>query len=158
MTAISIGFSINSIPTVGVVFAPFLGLDGTMYSAILGVGAWLAEALPSSSYTPIDLPFFNPPPPLPDAAPKGCLFMGEWGKDRRDIPGGNLSKKANTFWNMASETGGRGGKGAMVHGIRSLGSSTMDMVYVASGQADLMFEAGCWEWVGLGAVGRIRRD
>jgi len=53
---------------------------------------------------------------------------------------GNLSKKANTSWNMASEIGGRGGKGAMVHGIRSLGNSTMDMVYVASGQADIMFE------------------
>ncbi len=60
---------------------------------------------------------------------------------------------------MATELGGRGGKGGMVHGLRSLGrlapspvsvceikadnlrrSSTLDMVYVASGQGDIMFE------------------
>ncbi len=41
---------------------------------------------------------------------------------------------------MATEIGGRDGKGGMVHGIRSLGSSTMDMVYIASGQGDIMFE------------------
>lgn len=30
--------------------------------------------------------------------------------------------------------------GGKVHGIRSLGSATMDMVYVAAGQADIMYE------------------
>jgi myo-inositol-1(or 4)-monophosphatase len=50
-----------------------------------------------------------------------CLFFGEWGKDRRDSPTSNLTKKANNFINMATEHGGRGGKGGNVHGIRSLG-------------------------------------
>ncbi|KAJ6504096.1 protein qutG [Mycena vitilis] len=146
MTAISIGFCLDSIPTIGVVFAPFLGGQGTLYSAIRHPegGAWLSEFGPDGPSTP--LPLMSPPPPLPIDAPKGCLFFGEYGKDRRDSPQSNLTKKAANFVNMATEIGGRGGKGGMVHGIRSLGSSTMDMVYVASGQGDIMFEAGCWEW------------
>ncbi|KAF9465947.1 hypothetical protein BDZ94DRAFT_1252643 [Collybia nuda] len=146
MVAISVGFCMNSIPTVGVVFAPFLGGDGTLYSAIHHPegGAWMAEYGAHGPLT--ELPLITPPPPLPEDAPKGCLFFGEWGKDRRDSPQSNLSKKATNFVNMATEIGGRGGKGSMVHGIRSLGSSTMDMVFVASGQGDIMFEAGCWEW------------
>ncbi|KAJ6618123.1 hypothetical protein B0H10DRAFT_2030724 [Mycena sp. CBHHK59/15] len=146
MTAISIGFCLESVPTVGVVFAPFLGGQGTLYSAIHHPegGAWLSEfGLDGPTTT---LPLTSPPPPLPIDAPKGCLFFGEYGKDRRDHPQSNLTKKATNFVNMATEIGGRGGKGGMVHGIRSLGSSTMDMIYVASGQGDIMFEAGCWEW------------
>lgn len=49
------------------------------------------------------------------------MFGCEWGKDRRDIPDGNLSRKIESFMNMAGEIGGRGGKGGMVHGVRSLG-------------------------------------
>ncbi|KAF8314053.1 inositol monophosphatase, partial [Clavulina sp. PMI_390] len=165
MTAISIAFCLDSTPVVGVVFAPFLGLHGTLYSAVLGVGAWMAEASypadayppPAGSdntldstgeaeYVPIDLPIISPPPPLPQNAPNGCLFLSEWGKDRRPGEDGNLAKKRESFYRMAvaaSESYPAGGK---VHGIRSLGSSTMDMVYVAAGQADIMYEAGCWEW------------
>uniref|UniRef100_A0A0W0GCD1 Inositol-1-monophosphatase n=1 Tax=Moniliophthora roreri TaxID=221103 RepID=A0A0W0GCD1_MONRR len=152
MIAISIGFCINSIPTVGAVFAPFLGGQGSLYSAIYHPegGAWLSEWGPEGPVTP--LPLISPPPPLPKEAPKGCLFFGEWGKDRRDSPTSNLTKKANNFINMATEIGGRDGKGGMVHGVRSLGSSTMDMVYVASGQGDIMFEAGCWEWDVCGGI------
>ncbi|KAK7040726.1 hypothetical protein VNI00_009632 [Paramarasmius palmivorus] len=155
MIAISIGFCVNSVPTVGVVFAPFLGGHGSLYSAIHHPegGAWLSEFGADGPLTP--LPLTSPPPPLPKDAPKGCLFFGEWGKDRRDSPTSNLTKKANNFINMATEIGGRNGKGGMVHGVRSLGSSTMDMVYVASGQGDIMFEAGCWEWVGLLILLRI---
>ncbi|PFH51624.1 hypothetical protein AMATHDRAFT_2900 [Amanita thiersii Skay4041] len=144
MAAISIGWCINSIPTIGVVYAPFLG--GTLYSAIYHPrgGAWLSEFGPCGPMT--SLPLISPPPPLPGST-KGCLYVGEWGKDRRDHPGSLLNKRAANFLNMAAELGGRDGKGGMVHGIRSLGSATMDLVYVASGQADVMFEAGgCWEW------------
>lgn len=35
--------------------------------------------------------------------------------------------------NMAAEIGGRGGKGGMVHGVRSLGSATLDLAYCAIG-------------------------
>jgi len=35
--------------------------------------------------------------------------------------------------NMAAEIGGRDGKGGMVHGVRSLGSATLDLAYCAMG-------------------------
>jgi myo-inositol-1(or 4)-monophosphatase len=64
----------------------------------------------------------SPVPPMPEQAPKGCVFSCEWGKDRKDVPDGNLYRKIESFMNMAGEIGGRGGKGGMVHGVRSLGS------------------------------------
>ena len=85
------------------------------------------------------LPYLAPAP-FPRDAPKGCLFTAEWGKARSDAPGSNLTKKVNTFWNMAAEVGGRGGKGGMVHGIRSLGSAALDLVYVATGATDIWWE------------------
>lgn len=134
MTAISIAFCLDSTPVVGVVFAPFLGLQGTLYSAVLGVGAWMAEAeydahgypppaRPSSSssvvseegedgddeegpYVPIELPIISPPPPLPPNAPNGCLYLSEWGKDRRPGDNMNLAKKRESFYNMAVGSGG----------------------------------------------------
>ena len=33
-----------------------------------------------------------------------------------------------------------------MHGVRSLGSSALDLAFVASGQVDLMLEGGPWEW------------
>jgi len=42
--------------------------------------------------------------------------------------------------------GGRGGKGGMVHGVRSLGSATLDLAYTAMGAFDIWWEGGCWEW------------
>ena len=47
---------------------------------------------------------------------------------------------------MAAEFGGRGGKGGMVHGVRSLGSATLDLAYTAMGSFDIWWEGGCWEW------------
>lgn len=46
--------------------------------------------------------------------------------------------------NMAAELGGRQGKGGMVHGVRSLGSATLDLCYVAMGGFDIWWEGGCW--------------
>jgi myo-inositol-1(or 4)-monophosphatase len=101
-------------------------------------------------------------------APKGCIFSCEWGKDRRDIADGNLQRKVESFVNMAAEIGGRQGKGGMVHGVRSLGSATLDLAYCAMGSFDIWwegvspaflflaesirdgwltgYEQGCWEW------------
>ena len=33
-----------------------------------------------------------------------------------------------------------------VHGVRSLGSSTLDLAFVAQGSLDVLWEGGCWEW------------
>jgi myo-inositol-1(or 4)-monophosphatase len=88
----------------------------------------------------------NPIPPMPEKAPSGCIFSCEWGKDRRDVPDGNMHRKIESFVNMAAELGGRQGKGGMVHGVRSLGSATLDLAYVAMGSFDIWWEGGCWEW------------
>lgn len=113
MFCVSIAFLSGGRPVVGVVHAPFLG---QLFSARRGRGAWLNETqrLPLVAGQPV-----------PPQAPKGCVFSCEWGKDRRDPDqeGGssNLGRKVESFVNMAVEVGGRGGKGGMVHGVRSLG-------------------------------------
>lgn len=47
---------------------------------------------------------------------------------------------------MAVEASGKDGKGGMVHGVRSLGSATLDLAYTAMGAFDIWWEGGCWEW------------
>lgn len=134
MFCVSIGLVVDHDPVVGVINAPFAN---QFFSACRGRGAWLNETVP--------LPLVRDSP-LPPLAPKGCIFSCEWGKDRRDRPDGNLHRKVETFVNMATELGGRGGRGGMVHGIRSLGSATLDLAYTAMGSFDIWWEGGCWEW------------
>ena len=51
---------------------------------------------------------------------------------------------ASSTWqqNLEGEMGWEG----MVHGIRSLGSATMDLAYTAMGSFDIWWQGGCWEW------------
>lgn len=136
MFCVSIALVVNQRPVIGTIYAPMLG---QLFSACKGKGAWLNETT--------RLPFLGQGiGPLPKNAPGRCIFGCEWGKDRRDSPGSNLRRKIETFVNMACETKGRGGKGGMVHGVRSLGSATLDLAYVAMGSLDLWWEGGCWEW------------
>jgi myo-inositol-1(or 4)-monophosphatase len=111
MFCVSIGFIVDGKAAIGVIFAPFLN---QLFSSCTGRGAWLNETQ--------RLPLVrNPIPPMPANAPSGCVFSCEWGKDRRDSPDSNMHRKIESFVNMAAELGGRGGKGGMVHGVRSLG-------------------------------------
>ncbi|KAK4862218.1 hypothetical protein LT330_003356 [Penicillium expansum] len=136
MFCVSIGFIVEHKPIIGVVYAPF---TDQLWSSCSGRGAWLNETR--------RLPLIhNPTPPMPANAPSQCIFSCEWGKDRRDIPDGNMQRKIESFVNMAAEVGSRNGKGGMVHGMRSLGSATLDLVYVAMGSFDIWWEGGCWEW------------
>ena len=136
MFCVSIALVLNGKPVIGVINAPLLN---QVFSACQGRGAWLNGTTP--------LPLLGKAiPPLPANAPGKCIFACEWGKDRRDIPEGNLHRKVNSFMNMAAEVGGRGGKGGMVHGVRSLGSATLDLAYTAMGSFDIWWEGGCWEW------------
>jgi len=136
MFCVSIAFAIDGHPVIGVINAPFLHQT---FSSCRGKGAWLNETQ--------RLPLIqNPVPALPANAPSGCTFACEWGKDRRDTPEGNMVRKIDSFMNMAAERKGRGGKGGMVHGVRSLGSATMDLAYTAMGSIDIWWEGGCWEW------------
>ncbi|KAI0415944.1 inositol monophosphatase [Xylaria grammica] len=136
MFCVSIAFVVGGRAVIGVIQAPFLQQT---FSACKGRGAWLNGTQ--------QLPLIRDPvPPLPARAPGGCIFSCEWGKDRRDTPDGNMHRKIESFANMAAEAGGRGGKGGMVHGVRSLGSATLDLAYVAMGAFDIWWEGGCWEW------------
>ncbi|KAL2134302.1 hypothetical protein VTI74DRAFT_499 [Chaetomium olivicolor] len=130
---VSIAFIVGGKPVIGVIYAPFLN---QLFTSCRGRGAWLNESQ--------RLPLVRSP--MPKNAPGGCVLACEWGKDRKDRPGGNLERKVESFWNMAAEVGGRGGKGGMVHGVRSLGSATMDLAYTAMGAVDIWWEGGCWEW------------
>lgn len=142
MFCVSIAFILGGVPIIGIIYAPMLDVT---YSALSGHGAWQDDGHVSKVRK--KLPFVNGPvSPLPENAPKGCIFSCEWGKDRRDIPDGNMHRKINSFMNMAAEIGGRQGKGGMVHGVRSLGSATLDLAYVATGAFDIWWEGGCWEW------------
>lgn len=145
MFCVSIAFLLKGIPIIGIIHQPVLD---TTYSALAGHGAFQDDAHPSKKRRP--LPYINTPaPPLPKDAPKGCIFSCEWGKDRKDVEGGNFKKKITSFVNMAREIGGGDdgrGRGGMVHGVRCLGSATLDLAYVASGAFDIWWEAGCWEW------------
>ncbi|OJJ49777.1 hypothetical protein ASPZODRAFT_58515 [Penicilliopsis zonata CBS 506.65] len=137
MFCVSIGFVVEQKPVIGVIYSPF---QDQLFSSCTGRGAWLNERR--------RLPLLQKPsiPPMPAHAPSQCVFACEWGKDRRDHPDGNLYRKIDSFLNMAVERGGREGKGGMVHGVRSLGSATLDLAYTAMGSFDIWWEGGCWEW------------
>lgn len=136
MFCVSIALVVNQRPVIGVIYAPMLN---QLFSACRGRGAWLNETT--------QLPILGKSlGPLPKNAPGKCIFSCEWGKDRRDNANSNLHRKVDTFVNMASEPSGRGGLGGMVHGMRSLGSATLDLAYISMGSFDLWWEGGCWEW------------
>ena len=137
MFCVSIALVVDQKPVVGVVYAPLLN---QIFSAYKGGGAWMNEItrLPLLGNVGVG--------PIPKTAPSKCILSCEWGKDRRDTADGNLHRKVDSFLNLATEIGGRGGKGGMVHGVRSLGSATMDLVYTAMGSFDIWWEGGCWEW------------
>ncbi|CRK32133.1 hypothetical protein BN1723_003811 [Verticillium longisporum] len=85
---VSIGFALHGRPVIGVINAPFLH---QLFTACRGRGAWLNHTQP--------LPLLRDPgvPPLPAAAPKGCIFACEWGKDRRDVPNGNCTARSRAL-------------------------------------------------------------
>ncbi|SGZ55465.1 CIC11C00000002705 [Sungouiella intermedia] len=132
MICVSVGFCLGGKPVAGAIHAPFLNQT---YSAHLGGGAWLNKSV----QLPLQLQ------PLPAEAPKGCIFACEWGKDRRNIPQLNLTRKVASFVNMAAQTGEDSLPG-MCHGVRSMGSASLDLCFVASGAFDIWWEGGCWEW------------
>ncbi|KAK3322051.1 inositol monophosphatase [Apodospora peruviana] len=137
MFCVSIAFLVGGSPVIGVIYAPFLN---QLFSSCRSRGAWLNEQQ--------RLPLIREPavPAMPKNAPAGCVFSCEWGKDRKDKPDGNLLRKVESFLTMAADVEGRGGKGGMVHGVRSLGSATLDLAYTAMGAFDIWWEGGCWEW------------
>lgn len=124
--SISLGFSVDLIPTIGIVYNPF---TQTLYSAIKGQGAFLNQ----TTKLPV-----TPPAPLEGLS--SCLVAVEWGSDRS---GNDFAVKSKTFSRLAATKENGGG---MVHGLRSFGSAALNICAVASGGIDVYWEAGCWAW------------
>lgn len=124
--SISLGFAVDSKPVVGVVYNPF---TKNMWTAIKGKGAYKnqKEKLPLSE-----------PTPMKDLST--CLVAVEWGSYRA---GNDFDVRANTFKKLCAT---KEEDGAMVHGLRSLGSAALNLCEVAQGSLDVYWEAGCWAW------------
>lgn len=171
MTHVTNGRTVKDDPLVGVIYAPCMGASGTLWSAVRGRGAYLSypAVIPKSLDAYTDhlcclrnleeahvrqesvqkLPLIEQA--LPHDAPSGILFASEWGKDRQlgQHNEGNLGRKIQTMSNMAANDGKYSdGKelNRYVHGVRSLGSSALDLAFVAQGSVDVLWEGGCWEW------------
>jgi myo-inositol-1(or 4)-monophosphatase len=134
---ISLGFTINKVPTVGVIYNAYLD---ELYTAIKGEGAFLLRGGQGGKAEgkKEKLPLKQDPEPLKDLST--CLVGAEWGSDRT---GNNFAVKSKVFTKLAQskEEGG-----AMVHSIRCIGSAALNLVLVAAGQQDIFWEGGCWAW------------
>ncbi|KAJ6035243.1 uncharacterized protein N7446_009999 [Penicillium canescens] len=125
---VSLGFAVNRIPVVGVVYNPS---TKTLYSAIKGQGAFVNR----TTQLPLRGSNVEPLTGLSNA-----LVAIEWGSDRS---GGNFDTKVKTFEKLARS---RDDGGAMVRSFRSLGSAALNLCAVAEGTVDLYWEGGCWAW------------
>jgi myo-inositol-1(or 4)-monophosphatase len=125
---ISLGFTIDRKPVVGVVYNPF---NNTLYSAIRGEGAYLNR----NTKLPLDARSLEPLNGLENA-----LIGVEWGSERA---GKNWATKVRTFEKLGKT---RDDGGAMVRSMRSMGSAALNLCAVACGNLDLYWEGGCWAW------------
>ena len=127
---VSPGLAIDKKPVVGVVHNPY---TEQLYGGVKGEGSYLTDK--SHFYNPLPL---RKPEPMKDLS--HCLIAVEWGSDRS---GNDYEVKTKTFKKLCAskETGG-----AMVHGIRSLGSAELNICGVASGHLDVYWESGCYAW------------
>ncbi|EHK97490.1 putative Inositol monophosphatase 2 [Glarea lozoyensis 74030] len=128
---ISLGFTVNKIPSVGVIYNPFLD---ELYTGIKGHGSFVTR----HGGEKLRLPLKKEPEPLGELST--CLVGAEWGSDRT---GNNFDVRHQVFVKLcaAKENGG-----AMVHSIRCVGSAALNLAYVAAGQQDVFWEGGCWAW------------
>lgn len=128
--SISLGFAIDCVPHVGVVYNPF---TDTLFSGIKGQGSFLTDRLHDRARLPL-----REPEPLRGL--NECLIAIEWGSDRS---GNDYDVKVKTFRKLcaAKEDGG-----AMVHSLRSFGSAALNLCAVAAGHIDVYWEGGCYAW------------
>ncbi|KAJ5241929.1 uncharacterized protein N7469_000256 [Penicillium citrinum] len=124
---VSLGFAIDRIPMVGVVYNPSSNI---IYTAIKGQGAYKNKVrLPLKQHQPEPLQGLS-----------NALVSIEWGSDRA---GKNWETKVKTFEKLGSS---KENGGAMVRSFRSLGSAALNICAVAEGTMDVYWEGGCWEW------------
>ena len=134
--SVSMGFAIDRVPTVGVVFNPF---TRKLYTGIRGQGSFV-QVVPiggGEEHQQRRLP-------LKTAEPltglDECVVAIEFGSDRS---GSNWKTKTDT-WARLGRSKEEGG--AMVHSARALGSAALNLCSVAEGTLDAYWEGGCWAW------------
>ncbi|TKA67658.1 hypothetical protein B0A55_08145 [Friedmanniomyces simplex] len=127
---VSLGLAVNQKPVVGVIYNPF---TRTLYTGIKGQGAYLTDPWHERVRLPL-----REPEAMRDLST--CVVAVEWGAERE---GNDYEVKVNTFRQLClkKEHGG-----AMVHGIRSLGSAELNLCSVAAGTMDVYWESGCYAW------------
>ncbi|KIX02758.1 uncharacterized protein Z518_08700 [Rhinocladiella mackenziei CBS 650.93] len=136
--SVSLGFTVDRIPTVGVVYNPF---TRKLYSGIRGQGSFLHETGPYGGPE-----IQSHPQRLPLKEPEalegldGCVVVIEFGSDRS---GANWKTKCDT-WARLGRSKEEGG--AMVHSARALGSAALNLCAIAEGTLDVYWEGGCWAW------------
>ncbi|CAK4030477.1 Inositol monophosphatase 2 [Lecanosticta acicola] len=128
---VSLGLAVGRRPVVGVIYNPF---TQQLYTGIKGQGSHLTDP----QHNRVPLPLRRPIEPFQDLS--HCLVAAEWGSDRS---GNDYRVKTATFSALCAsqETGG-----AMVHGLRSLGSAALNLCGLAAGFLDVYWESGCWAW------------
>lgn len=123
-SCISLGFTLNKIPQVGVVYNPFQEL---LFTGVKDQGSFLnGERLPLRPSSALKL--------------QNALIAIEWGSERA---GPNFKIKTETFTSLAAETESGG---AFAHGFRSVGSAALNISTVATGSLDCYWEGGCYAW------------
>ncbi|KAM7220932.1 hypothetical protein V8F06_003656 [Rhypophila decipiens] len=145
---VSLGFAVDRIPAVGVVYNPFQDL---LFTGILGAGSYMQRnaSLPEGSEFKPKRVNLGPGKKLGDLS--SALVAVEWGSERK---GQNFAIKTRVFQKLTAakeadlehhEVGLVGG-GSMVHSLRSLGSAALNLCACAAGQVDLYWEGGCYPW------------
>lgn len=147
---ISLGFAVDKVPSVGVVYNPF---QDVLYTGIRGQGAYVQRnaalaargvlAPGSEGCERVRLPAAGDgdgrrAPALGDLST--ALVAVEWGSSR---DGNNYDVKTRVFRSLAAS---KDAGGSMVHSLRSLGSAALNLCAVAAGELDLYWEGGCYAW------------
>jgi myo-inositol-1(or 4)-monophosphatase len=122
--SVSLGFTFESRPVVGVVYNPFYH---HLYSACTGKGAYLEDFRGRRR-----LPFKQPAAPLGKL--RDSLIAVEWGKEREGV---NWETTAATFKNLGAKDGG------MVHDLRTFGGAALNLCTVAAGSVDGKRRTAC---------------
>jgi myo-inositol-1(or 4)-monophosphatase len=129
---VSLGFVVDRIPSVGVVYNPFQDL---LFTGIRGKGSFMtrnSSLANGSSRAKLPLAGKGDPAKAPPLTTLNeALLAVEWGSDRGSE---NFDVKAETFRRLAAskEKGG-----AMVHSLRSLGSAALNICATAASQVDM---------------------
>ena len=138
--SVSMGFAVDRVPTVGVVFNPF---TRKLYTGVCGQGSFV-RVVPIGGGGGGGEEHQQRRLPLKAADPltglDGCVVAIEFGSDRS---GSNWKTKTET-WARLGRSKEEGG--AMVHSARALGSAALNLCSVAEGTLDVYWEGGCWAW------------